>query len=119
LVAPDSPAKQWMPVYVHSKIMIVDDVFLTHGSANVNLRSMEVDSELNICHEHSGVTQALRRRLWEMHTNGMGAQDLPAKAFDAWGNVIKKNATNQAKGLTPESSLVGFMRTSTSRLRVD
>ncbi|WP_414441193.1 phospholipase D-like domain-containing protein [Burkholderia sp. 22PA0106] len=119
LVAPDSPAKQWMPVYVHSKIMIVDDVFLTHGSANVNLRSMEVDSELNICHEHSGVTQALRRRLWEMHTNGMGAQDSPGEAFEAWGTVIKDNADNQAKGATPGASLVGFMRTSTSRLRVD
>jgi phosphatidylserine/phosphatidylglycerophosphate/cardiolipin synthase-like enzyme len=119
LVAPDSPARQWMPVYVHSKIMIVDDVFLTHGSANVNLRSMEVDSELNICHEHSGVTQALRRRLWKMHTNGMGAQDSPAKAFDAWGTVIKDNADNQAIGLVPKASLVGFMRTSTSRLRVD
>ncbi|MDR5755291.1 phosphatidylserine/phosphatidylglycerophosphate/cardiolipin synthase family protein, partial [Caballeronia sp. LZ024] len=36
LVAPDSPAgSTWMPVYVHSKIMIIDDVFLTHGSANV------------------------------------------------------------------------------------
>ncbi|WP_459618856.1 phospholipase D-like domain-containing protein, partial [Burkholderia sp. 3C] len=119
LVAPDSPAKQWMPVYVHSKIMIVDDVFLTHGSANVNLRSMEVDSELNICHEHSGVTQALRRRLWEMHTNGKGAQDLPGEAFKAWGRVIDLNSGNQANNLAPGASLISFIRTSTSRLRVD
>ncbi|MCK8688516.1 hypothetical protein M1M10_34540, partial [Pseudomonas umsongensis] len=35
LVAPDSPAGQrWMPVYVHSKLMIIDDVFTTQGSAN-------------------------------------------------------------------------------------
>ncbi|WP_414441098.1 phospholipase D-like domain-containing protein [Burkholderia sp. 22PA0106] len=119
LVAPDSPAKQWMPVYVHSKIMIVDDVFLTHGSANINLRSMEVDSELNICHEHSGVTQALRRRLWGMHTGGRGAQDLPGDAFEEWGRVIDRNADTQAKNDAPKASLVGFMRTSTSRLRLD
>lgn len=121
LVAPDSPPKQWMPVYVHSKIMIVDDVFLTHGSANVNLRSMEVDSELNICHEHSGVTQALRRRLWGIHTNGIrhGASDRPEEAFDAWSKIIERNAFNQTNNLAPYASLVGFIRTSTGRLRLD
>uniref|UniRef100_UPI0005177396 phospholipase D-like domain-containing protein n=1 Tax=Pseudomonas syringae TaxID=317 RepID=UPI0005177396 len=64
LVALDSPAgKPWMPVYIHSKLMIVDDVYTTHGSANINTRSMMVDSELNICHEHPEFSQPLRRRL--------------------------------------------------------
>lgn len=37
-------------VYVHSKLMIVDDVFLTMGSANANGRSMDGyrDTELNV-----------------------------------------------------------------------
>jgi phosphatidylserine/phosphatidylglycerophosphate/cardiolipin synthase-like enzyme len=75
LVAPDSPAgKDWMPVYVHSKVMIVDDVFTTHGSANINTRSMQVDSELNIAHEWVSVTQAMRRRLWDLHTGGKGGR---------------------------------------------
>lgn len=34
-------------VYIHAKLMIVDDVFLTLGSANLANRSMTVDSELN------------------------------------------------------------------------
>lgn len=119
LVAPDSPADNWMPVYVHSKIMIVDDVFLTHGSANLNTRSMEVDSELNICHEHAGVTAPLRKRLWNIHTGGMGAQDDPADAFKKWAFIINRNVTNQANGLAPYASLVGFMRTSTKRSRLD
>jgi phosphatidylserine/phosphatidylglycerophosphate/cardiolipin synthase-like enzyme len=120
LVAPDSPpGSSWTPVYVHSKIMIVDDVFLTHGSANINRRSMEVDSELNICHEHSDVTAPLRRRLWNMHTGGKGAQDKPADAFDEWGKIIGRNEGNQTNGLAPHASLVGFMRTSKSRLRLD
>ncbi|ARU24746.1 membrane protein (plasmid) [Ralstonia solanacearum] len=75
LVAPDSPPNNWDYVYVHAKLMIVDDVFMTLGSANINTRSMQVDSELNICHEHSGVTAPLRKRLWNIHTKGMGAQE--------------------------------------------
>ena len=89
LVAPDSPAgKKWMPVYIHSKLMIVNDVFTTHGSANINTRSMQVDSELNIAHEWASVTRALRRRLWDLHTEGKGAQDDPAEAFVAWQDII-------------------------------
>lgn len=72
-----------MPVYIHSKLMIVDDVFTTHGSANLNTRSMMVDSELNICHEHPAFSRPLRQRLWGMHTNRMGAQDEPELAFKA------------------------------------
>ena len=34
-------------VYIHSKLMIVDDVFFTMGSANLANRSMTVDSEIN------------------------------------------------------------------------
>jgi phosphatidylserine/phosphatidylglycerophosphate/cardiolipin synthase-like enzyme len=90
-----------------------------HGSANINRRSMEVDSELNICREHMGVTQPLRRRLWGIHTAGNGAQDDPAQAFKQWALTITQNADNQAKGLAPVASLVGFMRTSMSRTRLD
>jgi phosphatidylserine/phosphatidylglycerophosphate/cardiolipin synthase-like enzyme len=122
LVAPDSPAgSPWMPVYVHSKIMIVDDVFLTHGSANINRRSMEVDSELNICHERMDVTQPLRRHLWNIHTGGEknGASDVPDDAATAWENIIKQNSRNQSGNLSPIASLIGFMWTGASRLRLD
>ncbi|BAO88665.1 phospholipase D-like domain-containing protein [Caballeronia cordobensis] len=120
LVAPDSPAgSPWVPVYVHSKIMIIDDVFLTHGSANVNRRSMEVDSELNICHERMDVTQPLRRRLWDMHTDGRGAQDDPDIAAKTWEDIVSRNAGKQKNKEAPLASLVGFMWTGTSRLRLD
>jgi phosphatidylserine/phosphatidylglycerophosphate/cardiolipin synthase-like enzyme len=91
LVAPDSLPGKWMPVYIHSKLMIVDDVFTTHGSANINTRSMQVDSELNIAHEWASETQALRRRLWKLHTAGEGMQDEPEAAFVAWQDIIKRN----------------------------
>jgi len=120
LVAPDSPpGKDWMPVYVHSKIMIVDDVFLTHGSANLNTRSMGTDSELNICHEHSGVTGPLRKRLWNVHTKGMGAQDSPADAFIVWDYIINENERRKSNSETPYASLVRFMRRDPKRTRLD
>ncbi|WP_248804084.1 phospholipase D-like domain-containing protein [Pseudomonas sp. MWU13-2100] len=111
LVAPDSPAgKDWMPVYIHSKLMIIDDVFTTHGSANINTRSMQVDSELNIAHEWGSVTEALRRRLWHLHTNGMGAQDDPAEAFKAWQDIIERNKDRQDEKVKgrPYAPLVEF-----------
>jgi phosphatidylserine/phosphatidylglycerophosphate/cardiolipin synthase-like enzyme len=111
LVAPDSPAgKPWMPVYIHSKLMIVDDVFTTHGSANINTRSMQVDSELNIAHEWASVTQALRRRLWDLHTKGKGVQDDPVLAFEAWQEIIEKSRKSQEdkRNGVPYAPLVEF-----------
>jgi len=37
--------------YIHSKVMIVDDHFMTVGSANTNNRSMGLDSELHVSWE--------------------------------------------------------------------
>ncbi|WP_197347480.1 phosphatidylserine/phosphatidylglycerophosphate/cardiolipin synthase family protein [Ralstonia pseudosolanacearum] len=120
LVAPDSPPNNWDYVYVHAKLMIVDDVFMTLGSANINTRSMQVDSELNICHEHSGVTAPLRKRLWNIHTKGMGAQEDISQAFETWGDIIDNNRSRQESGKqSPYASLVGFMRTSDKRSYLD
>ncbi|CAD6553695.1 Cardiolipin synthase [Paraburkholderia hiiakae] len=117
LVAPDSPPDKWDYVYVHAKLMIVDDVFMTLGSANINLRSMAVDSELNICHENMAVTQPLRRRLWSLHTGGFkdGASDRPVEAFKAWTSILKLNAANKINGQSPVASLIGFSYTSAKR----
>ena len=97
-----------MPVYIHSKLMIVNDVFTTHGSANINTRSMQVDSELNIAHEWMSVTQAMRRRLWSLHTDKRGAQDDPKLAFKAWEEIIDRNKDRQSKKFTPDAPLVEF-----------
>jgi phospholipase D1/2 len=49
VVTPDasSPSGPPLYVYVHAKLMIVDDVLFTMGSANLANRSMTVDSEIN------------------------------------------------------------------------
>ncbi|MGL4667514.1 MAG: phospholipase D-like domain-containing protein, partial [Saezia sp.] len=50
-------------VYVHAKLMIEDDVFFTLGSANTNIRSMAVDSELNIITDDLDTATPLRHKL--------------------------------------------------------
>ncbi len=119
LVAPDSPPGKWQDVYIHSKLMIVDDVFMTLGSANINTRSMEGDSELNICHENDKVSRPLRQRLWKIHTKGLGAQDDSAEAFKQWGRIIERNANNRDHGRAPESSLIQFFRNDPKRTILD
>ncbi|MGZ8453312.1 MAG: phospholipase D-like domain-containing protein [Candidatus Binatia bacterium] len=37
-----------VPTYIHSKLLLVDDRFLSIGSANMNNRSMGYDTELNV-----------------------------------------------------------------------
>ncbi|MBI1899716.1 MAG: phospholipase [Planctomycetia bacterium] len=39
------------PVHIHSKLLLVDDLFLTVGSANTSNRSLGLDSELNVAWE--------------------------------------------------------------------
>src|SRR4051812_16228558 len=57
------------PVYVHAKICIVDDAWMTVGSDNLNLRSWTHDSELtcSVVDPDGKLPQQLRRALWAEH----------------------------------------------------
>ena len=55
------------PVYVHSKVCVVDDQWLTLGSANLNERSLFNDSEVNVSCEDKALATEVRERLWAEH----------------------------------------------------
>ena len=55
------------PVYIHSKIGIVDDRWLTIGSANLNAHSLFNDTELNVATLDPELARAARLRLWSEH----------------------------------------------------
>ncbi len=55
------------PVYVHAKLAIVDDAWLTIGSANLNEHSLFNDTEMNIVVHDPHLAAATRRRLWCEH----------------------------------------------------
>jgi phosphatidylserine/phosphatidylglycerophosphate/cardiolipin synthase-like enzyme len=52
------------PTYIHSKLLLVDDCFLSVGSANTTNRSMGFDTELNVSWEASAARDdALRQSI--------------------------------------------------------
>jgi phosphatidylserine/phosphatidylglycerophosphate/cardiolipin synthase-like enzyme len=54
-------------VYVHAKVGIVDDRWLTLGSANLNSHSFYNDSEVNIITCDATLARDTRLRLWAAH----------------------------------------------------
>jgi phosphatidylserine/phosphatidylglycerophosphate/cardiolipin synthase-like enzyme/N-acetylmuramoyl-L-alanine amidase len=49
---------------VHAKFMLIDDAWMTIGSANANVRSFELDSELNLQLSGGALVGDFRTRLW-------------------------------------------------------
>jgi phosphatidylserine/phosphatidylglycerophosphate/cardiolipin synthase-like enzyme len=54
-------------LYVHAKIGIVDDRWLTIGSANLNAHSFFNDTEVNVQVADAELARATRLRLWSEH----------------------------------------------------
>ncbi len=54
-------------VYVHAKVAIVDDRWLTIGSANLNARGLFNDTEANIVTHDERLARDTRLRLWSEH----------------------------------------------------
>ena len=64
-IGPTRPGAR--PVYVHAKVGIVDDRWLTVGSANLNEHSLFNDTEMNIVTDDAGLARSVRERLWSEH----------------------------------------------------
>lgn len=114
----------WVDVYIHAKLMLVDDAFMTLGSANINTRSMEVDSELNIAHHRPEITEPVRKRLWGMHTNGKSGEESLGKrgmkiAYQNWSDIIRKNKDQRFGKRSPIASLIEFYSGTKSRSNLD
>ena len=110
----DTPAE----VYVHSKVTIMDDVFTVISSANLNTRSMQVDTELGIIMECAEVAEGLRKRLWDLHTNKNSAANpddmhdyaVAKEAFRKWGELIKASKEAVELKNSPACALREFHR---------
>ena len=54
-------------IYVHAKVGIIDDLWMTIGSTNCNSRSFEFDTELNTFTDDTKQIVAFRKELWSEH----------------------------------------------------
>jgi phosphatidylserine/phosphatidylglycerophosphate/cardiolipin synthase-like enzyme len=64
------------PLYVHAKVGIIDDRWLTIGSANLNAHSLFNDTELNLISDDPQLARDTRVRLWAEHLElGVDAVD--------------------------------------------
>ena len=54
-------------MYVHAKVAIVDDRWLTLGSANLNAHSFFNDTEVNLVTCDPALARLTRLRLWAAH----------------------------------------------------
>ena len=97
------------PVYVHAKIGIVDDRWLTIGSANLNEHSLFNDTEMNIVVMDERVVRDVRLRLWAEHL-GRRVEDIqvePAAAFDQfWKPIAEEQRRRREEGAAPTHHLV-------------
>jgi phosphatidylserine/phosphatidylglycerophosphate/cardiolipin synthase-like enzyme len=62
------------PIYVHAKVCIVDDTWMTCGSDNFNRRSWTHDSEITCAVVGGSIARDLRLQLWSEHL-GVPADD--------------------------------------------
>ena len=87
-------------VYVHSKIGIVDDRWLTIGSANLNERSMFNDSEVNVVTLDEELARRTRLRLWEEHLETADVDGDPTRVVDELWRPIADEQLEQSRGRT-------------------
>jgi len=68
--------EHYRPIYVHAKVAIIDDVWATVGSGNLNNRGMRNDAEMNVATLDETKAQGLRLMLWAEHLGLFNEHDL-------------------------------------------
>ncbi|HEU5429476.1 MAG TPA: phospholipase D family protein [Actinocrinis sp.] len=88
-------------VYVHAKVGIVDDAWLTIGSANLNEHSLFNDTEVNVVVHDPALARATRLRLWSEHLQRPEGQigGEPARVIDElWRPIAEDQARRERNG---------------------
>jgi phosphatidylserine/phosphatidylglycerophosphate/cardiolipin synthase-like enzyme len=89
------------PLYVHAKIGIVDDSWLTIGSANLNEHSFFNDTEMNVACRDPARARETRLRLWSEHLERpVEAVDKdPAQVIDElWKPLAREQLERRERG---------------------
>jgi phosphatidylserine/phosphatidylglycerophosphate/cardiolipin synthase-like enzyme len=82
------------PVYIHAKIGIVDDAWLTVGSANLNEHSLFNDTEMNVVTHNPELATQTRLRLWSEHLE-LPIEQIPADPIQVIDELWKPISEEQ------------------------
>lgn len=113
----------YLPIYVHAKVGIVDDEWVSVGSGNLNRRGLATDTEMNVQAVDKTVARELRVSLWAEHL-GMRREDVeaadPVDLIDhQWKDVAREvGKAVRSNGKPPVGQIHRYDvgRTPTSRL---
>jgi phosphatidylserine/phosphatidylglycerophosphate/cardiolipin synthase-like enzyme len=97
------------PIYVHAKIAVVDDRWLTLGSANLNEHSLFNDTEMNIVAHDPSLARQTRLRLWSEHLERPVEEipEDPIRAIDElWKPISSEQLERRSQGLAFTHRLV-------------
>jgi phosphatidylserine/phosphatidylglycerophosphate/cardiolipin synthase-like enzyme len=99
--------KEYVNIYIHSKVAIIDDLWATIGSANSNNRSMLLDSECNVQLAHGPTVKKMRQAAWqEMLGGNIGEHNDPLMAIkQGWHPIGEANA----RAMTKQKPLTGMI----------
>jgi phosphatidylserine/phosphatidylglycerophosphate/cardiolipin synthase-like enzyme len=89
-------------VYVHAKMAIVDDRWLTIGSANLNARGLFNDTEANLVTDDPQLARDTRLRLWAEHLECSveRLERAPTEVIDdVWRPMAREQRERAERGL--------------------
>ncbi|MEW2503169.1 phospholipase D-like domain-containing protein [Amycolatopsis sp. NPDC047767] len=88
-------------MYVHAKLGIVDDEWLTVGSANLDEHELFNVTEVDITTDDRALVRATRLRLWSEHRGRLAAElgtDPAEVVDDPWRPLAEKQASRERRG---------------------
>jgi len=109
------------PIYAHAKIAVVDDRWLTLGSANLNEHSLFNDTEMNVVAHDPELARRTRLRLWTEHLEVPAEQipEDPVRAIDdLWKPMSGEQLERRSGGLPLTHRLVRLPQVSRRTRRV-
>jgi phosphatidylserine/phosphatidylglycerophosphate/cardiolipin synthase-like enzyme len=92
--------RDWQ-VYVHAKVGIVDDAWMTIGSANLNEHSLFNDTEMNVVTHDTELARQTRLRLWAEHLQRPVSEvdGNPTDVIDRlWRPIAQEQAARRERG---------------------
>jgi phosphatidylserine/phosphatidylglycerophosphate/cardiolipin synthase-like enzyme len=99
-------------LYVHAKVGIIDDRWLTVGSANLNAHSLLNDTEMNVVTDNADLARETRLRLWGEHLDvdldALSGEDPFRTVDERWRPIAFEQLERLRAGAVPTHRLLAL-----------